>query len=133
MGINKPTIKSVELTKTLYADKIGDKFTINIKKFRKEFSKTFPSVSKIDETGDAMSFWNALIQIINSLILKENSTETNIPRSITDKNSSMIYEKMGIQYMISKDYDDFEITSYFQTCINVSILEVITIIKEEYW
>jgi len=60
-------VQTVSLTKTVYKEKVGSTQLINITKFRKEFSRTFSYISKMNETGDAMSFWSAIIQIINSL------------------------------------------------------------------
>jgi hypothetical protein len=42
----------------------------------------------------------------------------------------MIYQTLGIKYMSSKNYDDYEITSHFSTSIYLDVLQVVKSVQK---
>ena len=103
---------------------------VDIKKFRKAFSQVYPSIGKLKNPGDALWFWSALIQIINSTLITGSATKVKEVKDIEDPNWSMIYQTLGIKYMSSKNYDDYEITSHFATSIYLDVLQVVKSVQK---
>jgi len=45
-------------------------------------------------------------------------------------NCGMIYESLGLDYIISRDYGDFDIKCVFNSYITIDILDVISVIQK---
>jgi len=124
-AITETNLNNLNETKKWVLSTKVDQASVDIKKFRQAFSYVYPSIGQMNSTGDALWFWTVLIQIINSVLISGSALKISDVKDSKDENCSMIYQKLGIKYIASRNSDDYNFKYHYTPILNVDILYVV--------